>query len=62
MIKTYLTASHELHDEEEVLLVLVDVKQLDDVRVVDLLQNIDLVLEADFVFFGQLPPVNQKVI
>ena len=55
---TYLTASHELHHEEEVLLVLVDVVELDNVRVVDLLQNFDLVLEADFVFTCQLPPMN----
>ena len=55
---TYLTASHELHHEEEVLLVFVDVIQLDNVRVIDLLEDLDLVLEADFVLTGQLSPMN----
>ena len=41
---TYLSSHHELHHKEEVLIVLVYVKELHDIRVVDFFQNIDLVL------------------
>ena len=53
---TYLSALHELHDEEEVLVVFVDVKELDDVGVVDLLQDVDFVLKTNFVFLGKFAP------
>ena len=55
---TYLAAAHQLHHEEEVLVVLVYVIQFDNVWMINLLQNIDLILQADFVFPGQLPPMN----
>jgi len=48
-----LSALHELHDEEEVLVVFVDVKELDDVGVIDLLQDVDFVLKTNFVFLGK---------
>ena len=53
---TYLTSLHELHDQEEVLVVLVDIVKLNNVRVVDLLQNVDFILEANFVFLGKFTP------
>ena len=53
---TYLTTSHELHDKEEVLLILIDVVQLDDVWMIDLFQDIDFILESDFVFLRQFAP------
>ena len=56
MSMTYLTSLHELHDQEEVLVVLVDVEELDDVWVIDLLQYVDFILKADFVFIGKFAP------
>ena len=52
----YLAARHELHDQEEVLLVLVDVEKLHDVRVVHLHQDVDFVLEANAVFICEAAP------
>ena len=51
---SYLTAHHEFHDEEPVLLIFVDVVELDDIGVVYLLEDHDLVLKTHFVLFGQL--------
>ena len=53
---TYLTSLHELHDQEEVLVVLIDIEKLNNVRVVDLLENVDFILEANFVFLGKFSP------
>ena len=53
---TYLTSLHELHDQEEVLVILIDIVKLNNVRVVDLLQNVDFILEANFVFLGKFTP------
>lgn len=44
-----LAATKQLHHYVDVLLVLVHVVELDDVGVVDLLKDVDLVLESDFV-------------
>lgn len=42
--QTYLSSLHELHDQEEVLVIFVDVKELDDIRVIDLLEDVDFIL------------------
>jgi len=39
-----LSSLHELHDQEEVLVIFVDVKELDDIRVIDLLEDVDFIL------------------
>jgi len=55
-VYTYLTTHHELHHEEEILIVLVDVEELDDVGVVDLFQNVNFVLQPELILLSQLPP------
>lgn len=45
-----LTSLHKFHDQEEVLIILVDVVKLNNIGVVDLLQNVDFILKANFVF------------
>ena len=41
---TYLATSHELHHQEKVLLVFIDIIQLHYIGVVNLLENIDFIL------------------
>ena len=53
---TYFAALHELHNQKEVLVVLINVEKLDDVRVVNLLENVDLILQANLILFSQLAP------
>ena len=57
---TYLTSHHELHNEEKVFLVFVDVVKLDNIGVVDLFENHDLVLKAHLVFFCKFAPMSIK--
>lgn len=52
--ETHLTALEELHHEEVVLVVLVDLVQLDNVGVVYLFENFNFVLKANLVFFSHL--------
>ena len=49
---------HELHDQKEVFVVLVDVVKLDNVGMVHLLENVDLVLQTHTVFFGKFSPMD----
>ena len=56
----YLTSLHQLHNQEEVLIVFVNVVELDNVGVVDLLKNVDFILQADFVFLGKFAPKESK--
>ena len=61
--QTYLSSLHELHDQEEVLIIFVDVKELDYVGVIDLFEDIYLVLETNFVFLGKFAPkTNPKIL
>lgn len=53
---TYFAALHELHNQKEVLVVLINVEKLDDVRVVNLLENVNLILQANLILFSQLAP------
>ena len=50
---TYLTSLHEFHNQEEILVILVNIKELYDVWVINLLQNVDFVLQPDLIFLGQ---------
>ena len=60
MCLAYLTSLHQLHNQEEVLIVFVNVVELDNVGVVDLLKNVDFILQADFVFLGKFAPKESK--
>ena len=53
-----LSTSHEFHDQVEVRLVFVDVDQLDNVRVVNLLQNVDFILKFLNLLFTHVLLVN----
>ena len=50
---------HELHDQKEIFLVLVDVEEFDNIGMVHLLENIDLILQTYLVLLGQLAPKNK---
>ena len=56
----YLTSLHQLHNQEEVLIIFVNVVKLDNVGMVDLLKNVDFILQADFVFLGKFAPNEKK--
>ena len=58
---TYLSSHHQLHHEEEVFVVLVDVEELHDVGVVHLLQNVDFILKTDLIFFSELAPKRTEI-
>jgi len=49
-----LASFHQLHDQAVVALIFVGVDKLDNVRVVNLLQDFDLVLHSGDVFFVHL--------
>ena len=49
-----LAALHQLHDEAPVSLVLEHVKELDNVRVIDLLQDLNLILHGSFILVTHL--------
>lgn len=49
-----LAASFEFHDEEVVFFVFVDVVKFDNVRVVNLLEDVDLILQANLVLLCQI--------
>ena len=55
-LKTYFATLHQLHDQEEIFFVLVDVEELNNVWMVYLLENVDLILKADLILFSQLAP------
>ena len=48
------TSFHQLHDQAPVPLILEDVDELNHIWVVHLLQDIDLLLQPNFVFFRHL--------
>ena len=48
------TSRAELHDEVQVVFVVVGLKVLDDVRVIDLLEQVDLVHDRGKIFGGHL--------
>jgi len=60
----YLSSCHEFHDQVVVLVVFVDIVEFDDIWVVDLLEDLNLVLECQLVFFPQALPikVNELVL
>ena len=55
-VLTYFTTLHQFHDEKEVLFILIDVVKLDNVWMIDLLQYIDLILQANFILISQFSP------
>ena len=59
---TYLASHHELHDQEEVFLIFVDVMQFDDIGMIHLLQDIDFILETNSVFLSQFTSRDAKKI
>lgn len=52
----YLSSSHKLHDEIVVAFILVHLKKLDDVRMINVGEDIDLILEPNPVIFIKLTP------
>ena len=59
---TYLTSLHEFHNQKEVLVILVNIKELYDVWVINLLQNVDFVLQPDLIFLGQFTSKKSKKV
>ena len=59
---TYLTSLHEFHNQEEILVVLVDIEELYNVWVINLFQNVDFVLKPDLIFLGQFTSKNAQML